>query len=106
MKARDLYTILQGTNYPVAYDHFEEEQLAPFLVFVTDRTDNAFADNKVYKVRNHWMVYLCTKIKDETAEETVEAELDKAGLVWDKVETYVDSEKLYEVTYEILVEDK
>ena len=106
MKASELYTILQGTGFPVAYDHFEEEQEAPFLVFVTDRTDNAFADNSVYKVRNHWSIYLCTKIKDESAEETTEAVLNDSGLVWDKVETYVDSEKLYEITYEIMTEDK
>ena len=42
---------------------------------------------------------LYTDIKDVSAEQAVEAVLDRHGIFYEKSETWIDSEKLYEVLY-------
>ena len=102
MNAKELKTILDTTKYPVAYNHFKEAQNAPFIVFTLAYTNNALADDVVYKVRNRWVVYLCTDEKDVAAEEAVESVFYTNHIVWDKSEDYIESEGLYEIEYTIM----
>lgn len=47
---------------------------------------------------------LYTDIKDLSAEQSVEAVLDQHGIFYEKSETWIDSEKLYEVLYQFEME--
>ena len=86
MSIKEMYNLLSSTNYPVAYRVFKTKQTLPFIVFYTDGTDNAFADNSVKQIINSWTVELYTDVKDPEAEAAVEAVLP----VWNKSETYID----------------
>ena len=48
-------------------------------------------------------VELYTDLKDPELEARLEMVLDAAGLFYNKTESYIDSEKLYEVLYEMEV---
>lgn len=102
MTAEQLKQILDETGYPVAYDHFEQAQEAPFLLFAMPYTNNVFADDKVLKVRNRWNVYLATEKKDIAAEQTIENVLDSHIIAWNKSESYIEDEKLYQTIYELM----
>lgn len=95
MSIKEMYQVLSNTGYPVAYRVFKTKQTLPFIVFYTDGTDNAFADNSVKQIINSWTVELYTDVKDPEAEAAVEAVLP----VWNKSETYIDDEQMFEIIY-------
>ena len=95
MSIAEMYNLLSSTGYPVAYRVFKTKQTLPFIVFYTDGTDNAFADNSVSKVINQWTVELYTDSKDPEAEAAVEAVLP----VWNKTEAYIDDEQMFMIAY-------
>lgn len=57
--------------------------------------------NQVYHKIDHIQVELYTKLKDQEAEDRVENAL--SSLYWDKTEEYIDSERCYQILYEIEV---
>ena len=99
MLLTDLLTKLESTGMPVAYSFFREPQDPPFLVYFEHYTNNFQADDHVYHVRPRYQVELYTQYKDPKAEENVEDVLH--DLNWDKTETFLDSEELFQVVYTI-----
>ncbi len=99
----ELKNILDTTGYPVAYDHFESNPEPPYIVYLTPYSTNFGADNKVYSKINHGQIELYTSIKDSGAEQVLENVLDDASIFYEKVETYIESQKLYQVIYEISI---
>lgn len=102
MTLENLHTLLASTGMPVAYDHFApgEEQQLPFICFICTGSDNFAADNGVYQKINGIQIELYTDHKDQTAEAAVEAVIPG---FWDKTETYIDSERMYQIAYAIEV---
>ncbi len=103
---KELIAILEGTGIPFAYDHFAEGESPdpPFLCFLLPGSDNFAADGRVYFKINEVRVELYTDIKDLPTEQSVEAVLDQHGIFYEKSETWIDSEKLYEVLYQFEME--
>lgn len=103
MQYSKIKTILAETSLPVTYYSWPEKQAPalPYLVWYLPNSDNVAADNKVYKKVDALNVELYTKTKDFAKEAVVEAILDKYNLVWNKTESYLDSEQMYEVLYEM-----
>ena len=101
----EIKVILERTHLPVAYHHFAEGESPgpPFIVFLSPGSHNFSADGIVYQKIDRLDVELYTDQKNPVAEQTLESALDSAGLFYDKEETYIDSEKLYEVLYEMEV---
>ena len=74
----------------------------PFLNISSEL--NFAADGKVYHKINVVHIELYTDCKDLSVEQKVEAVLDKHGIFYDKLETWIESEKLYEVLYSFEME--
>lgn len=96
-----LLSILDSIGIPYAYDHFAEGESPepPFLCYLLPGSDNFSADGKVYHKISEVRLELYTDYKDLASEQKVEDTLDAAGLFYNKAETWIDSEKLYEVLY-------
>lgn len=96
-----LLSILDSIGIPYAYDHFAEGESPepPFLCYLLPGSDNFSADGKVYHKISEVRLELYTDYKDLASEQKVEDTLDVAGLFYNKTETWIDSEKLYEVLY-------
>ena len=96
-----LTAILNTIGIPYAYDHFAEGESPepPFLCYLLPGSDNFSADGKVYHKISEVRLELYTDYKDLASEQKVEDTLDAAGLFYNKTETWIDSEKLYEVLY-------
>ena len=96
-----LMAILNSIGIPYAYDHFAEGESPepPFLCYLLPGSDNFSADGKVYHKISEVCLELYTDYKDFASEQKVEDVLDTAGLFYNKTETWIDSEKLYEILY-------
>ena len=101
-----LLEIIQATGIPFAYDHFAEgESPEPtFICYLLPASDNFAADGAVYFKVNEVHIELYTDFKDLSVEQKVEAVLDEYGIFYDHTETWIESEKMYEVLYSFEME--
>ena len=102
MTEQDVFCMVKSVGLPTAYHHFEEGQSPnpPFLVYLYPGTNNFSADGAVYQGINQLDIELYTNKKDLEAEKRVEAVLKEHGFFYEKNETYIETEKMYEVLYE------
>lgn len=105
MTEREVFQIVKSIGFPTAYHHFEEgqEPEKPYLVYMSPGTNNFAADGTVYQGINQLDIELYTERKELEAEKRVEAVLKEHGFFYEKTETYLESEKMYEVLYEMEV---
>ena len=105
MSLENMVAILEGTGMDVAYRRFEETNAPemPFITYQEVANANFIADNKVFVKVSHLYVTLWTSKKDITAEQALEQALDDHDIPWSKNESYLESEKCYEITYEVEV---
>jgi len=96
-----LFTLLKTLNLPVAYHHFTSPPSPPYIVYLFSYNSNFGADNKVYDAKKNFQVELYSKAKDLASEKLIEDLLDANDIYWEKTETYIESEGLYQVLYEI-----
>ena len=98
---KTLLSVLNSIGIPYAYDHFAEGESPepPFLCYLLPGSSNFSADGKVYHRVSEVRLELYTDCKDLAAEQKVEDVLDAAGIFYNKSETWIGSEKLYEVLY-------
>ena len=101
MDEATLFALLKTTGLPVAYHHFTSPPSPPYVVYLFAYNTNFGADNKVYDAAKNFQVELYTKTKDLASEKLIEDLFDAHEIYWDKTETYIDSEGLYQVLYEI-----
>ena len=96
-----LSSIIKGVDIPYAYDHFAEGEAPdpPFLCYLLPGSRNFSADGRVFHKVSQVHLELYTDQKDPDAERAMEDVLDASGIFYDKTETWIDSEKLYEVLY-------
>lgn len=103
MTLENLKDILKTTGLPVTYRAWQEGAAPPlpYICYLVAYSNNFAADGVVYEKIDHIQVELYTALKDPEAEEKIETAL--SSFVWEKDETYIDSEKCYEIMYEIEV---
>ena len=97
----ELLQILSETQIPFAYHHFAEGESPepPFICYLLPESNNFSADGKVYYKINEVHIELYTDLKDLAVERQLEDVLDEHGIFYNKSETWIESEKLYEVLY-------
>ena len=98
--------MLKEMDIPFAYDHFAEgeSQDPPIIFNLIPGSDNFSADGRVYQKINEIHIELYTDFKDLSVESKVESVLDKYGIFYDHTETWIESEKMYEVLYSFEME--
>lgn len=105
MTHEEVMEMMGKMGLPFAYDHFAEGESPepPFAVFLYPNSRHFAADGKVYFKASRLNIELYTDRKDAGLEEQVEAVLDGSGIFYEKSEVWIESEKLYEVLYEMEV---
>lgn len=93
--------LLKKTGIPVAYRSFQQEEAPrlPVICYQEMGSNNFAADGTVYQKITRIQVELYTTWKDTKTEEKVEQELN--DFAWEKTETYIKSERCYQILYEI-----
>ena len=97
----ELLQVLNEMQIPFAYHHFAEGESPdpPFICYLLPGSNNFSADGKVYYKINEVHIELYTDLKDLAVEQQLEEVLDEHGIFYNKSETWIESEKLYEVLY-------
>ncbi len=103
----ELVNLIQEMDVPFAYNHFAEGEAVepPFICFLLPGSDNFSADGIVYFKINEVHMELYTDVKSPVIENKVEAVLDKHGIFYNKTETWIEDEKLYEVLFSFELEE-
>ena len=106
MTIENLVEMLQEMEIPFAYDHFAEGESPepPFICYLIPGSDNFAADGRVYFKLNEVRIEMYTDFKDIALESRVEDVLDRHEIFYNKSETWIQSEKLYEVMYSFEME--
>ena len=101
MTIENLVEMLQELKIPFAYDHFAEGESPepPFICYLISGSNNFAADGRVYFKLNEVRIEMYTDFKDIAFESRVEDVLDRHEIFYNKSETWIQSEKLYEVMY-------
>ncbi len=102
----ELLKIIKETGIPFAYDHFAEGESPdpPFICYLLPGSNNFAADGRVYLKMNEVRIELYTDTKDLVAEQQLEDVLDAHEVFYNKSETWIASEKLYEILYQFKME--
>lgn len=110
MTYKQVYLVLSNIEYeegkkiPVAYLMFPADDPTnpppPFICYYYTGDDDLKADNTNYQKIRPLTVELYTDNKDFAIEDAVETALNAAGLVFSRLESYIESEKMYMVSYE------
>lgn len=101
MTQHDIAAVMAGIGLPTAYYQFTEDtaQPPPFICFYISGSNDFTADNKNYRAIRELVVELYTDEKDYALEARVESALQSAGIVYQSVETYIESERMMMVAY-------
>ncbi len=108
MTQAELYAALKTLGLPVAYRQFkstpkEPAPAPPFICYLFTYAPDVRADNRNYVRVSAFRIELYTDAKDPEREAAVEALLDSLGLTYGKSESWLESEKLQEVAYEVQI---
>jgi hypothetical protein len=106
MNLIELKKILDATGYPVAYSHFtalpgNPIPKPPYICYLVDGSPNMIADNKVHHKINDVTIELYTIKKDLVVESKLEKALDDHEIPYESFEAFIESEKMYQKTYEV-----
>ena len=96
-----LTAIKETYGIPFTYYSFPEESpILPYITFDYPSSRNISAGDQVYQRVDELVIVLYTKNKDFVLEENIESVFSTYHIVWDKTEDYLDTEHMFQITYE------
>lgn len=98
MTIQEVKTMLEAVGIPVAYDHYENDQALPYIVFKETSTRTLSRDDVVGVKIATIQVELYTKSRNLTLEESLEAAM--ADMIWRRTLDFDDDEFIYSSFYE------
>lgn len=101
MTYQEVASMIQGMGLPFTYDSFPNNisPNPPYIVFNYPQKDDFGADNTNYVSIDALNIELYTSAKDFALESSIESVLNGNGLFYEKNESYIRSENLYQITY-------
>ena len=105
MNYEEINEMMLETGLPFAYHHFAEGESPepPFLIFLSPGENTFGADNLMYHSFKELDIELYTNEKSPETEMEIERILKHHNIFYNKTETWIESEKLYEILYEMEV---
>lgn len=103
MTYKEVATMVDSIGLPNAYYQFpnKTEQEPPFVCFFFTNSDDFYADGTNFQAIRPLVIELYTDDKDFTLEGTVEAVLLSNKLAYTKAETYIDTERMWQISYSV-----
>jgi len=101
MTLAEIAEMIDGIGLPNAYYQFDEGKVKapPFICFFYPNDDDLMADDINYVRINALVIELYTDNKDFELETRVESALIQNGLPFSKSEDYINSEHMFQITY-------
>lgn len=106
MTQQELYQALKSLGLPVAYSHFTETAGKPipdppYIIYLASTPNDFKADNRNYHKIRGYQIELYTAKKDLAVEKLLEDKLDELELPYTGLETFLESESMYQRIYDI-----
>ena len=101
----EIAEMIAGIGLPYAYYQFPNDtpQTPPFICFFYSLSDDVFADDENYQSIEQLNIELYTKEKDFELESSIENVLKSNNLTYYKEENWIDTEKMFQIAYEMEV---
>ena len=101
MTLRDIRNMVDSVGIPYAYYQFPEgtDQSTPFICYYFTTSDDLIADNTNYAEIRQLVIELYTDEPDFELESEVESAINDIELVYIKNSAYIDSEKMWQISY-------
>lgn len=96
-----LYSNLTTLGLPVAYHHFDNAPTLPFITYYRDEETLIVADNTKYGATTSVTVELYTEKIDLETENLLETVLLAMDLIYSKVSTWIETERIFMTRYEM-----
>ena len=105
MTYKEITTMISTIGLSYAYRFFPENSAPPlpYIVFYYPSNDDFAADNVNYVPIVNVNIELYTENKDFETEASVESVLNANRLFFVKTETYLNSEEMFEVLYQMQI---
>ena len=105
MTIPEINAMVESMGLPFEYYEFPEgtSQEPPYIVWFLSRDDDFKADNENYCDIEQLNIELYTSTKDFELENQVEAVLKANGFTYYKESNKIDSEKLWQISFEMEV---
>jgi len=105
MTYEEINEMMMETGLPFAYHHFAEGESPdpPFALFLSLGENTFGADNLMYHSFKQLDIELYTDRKSPEMEQIIEDVLTEHHIFYEKSEIWIESERLYEVLYEVEV---
>lgn len=93
--------MIESIGLPYTYDSFPNNvaPAPPYIVFNYPNNDDFGADNTNYVSIDLLNIELYTSTKDFELERNLEAVLNANGFFYDKTETFIRQDNIYQITY-------
>ncbi|MEK5390211.1 hypothetical protein NSQ59_07475 [Margalitia sp. FSL K6-0131] len=106
MNLAEFKKIIDQIGFPVTYSHFTPTTdnpvpQPPYICYLVDGNPNFIADNKVFYKITDVTIELYTLKKDLAAEAKIEKVLDDHEIPYVSYGTFIESEKLFQIIYEV-----
>lgn len=103
MTYEQIAEMIEEIGFPFAYHHFAEGEspAPPFIIFLSPGENTFSADNRMYHSFKQLDIELYTDRKAPDLERQVESVLHKHHIYYTKTESWIASERMYEVLYEM-----
>ena len=99
MTLEELKNRCKNAGFKYAYGLFEQRTEPPHLVAITADTDNFMADNKVFYSKTPIKLDYTYTEKNQEEQNKIENEI-LGDIAWNKTEeTYLQNEKVWQVSY-------
>ena len=101
MTYMDLINEIKALGFSCTYGSFKSTPSIPFCTVNFAYNNDMIADNQNYQDVGQYQLELYTTTKHPPSEQLIENRLKELRLPYTKVETFLDSEDLYQIIYEI-----
>lgn len=106
MTPAELYQALKTLGLPVAYHHFVDTPenpapIPPYIVYLEADSGAWGSDERNEIKRTVYLVELYTLRKDLEVQEKLESLFNEKGIKFGCIETFIESEKLFQAAYNI-----
>ena len=102
MTREAIYTMIQSIGLPCAYYQFPDNtpQAPPFVCWFFSVNTDVFADNENHVDKEVLNIELYTSYRDFETEKAVEAVLKAHGFTYAKEASFIDGERIWQISYE------
>lgn len=101
MTFQEVKQMIESIGLPYTYDSFPNNvaPAPPYIVFNYPNNDDFCADNTNYVSIDLLNIELYTSTKDFELERNLEAVLNANGFFYDKTETFIRQDNIYQIAY-------